>query len=157
EGMRRRLPEGRDRSEREQRLDQLPPDPAGQIKALQEYQFAEPEAERKFQELLKSLQQQMMQPFLSGMKQSLQNITPRDMQRLREMMRDLNRMMRDKLEGDEPDWNAFKQKWGDQFPGVESFDELMEQIGRQMAQMQSLMRSMSPEQRAQLEEMMRSL
>src|SRR5262245_19741559 len=76
EGMRRRLPEGRDRSEREQRLDQLPPDPAGQIKALQEYQFAEPEAERKFQELLKSLQQQMMQPFLSGMKQSLQNITP---------------------------------------------------------------------------------
>src|SRR6266704_6531244 len=69
EGMRQRLPEGRERAQREQQLDQLPPDPAGQIKALQDYKFADPEAERQFQELLKSLQQQMMQPFLSGMKQ----------------------------------------------------------------------------------------
>ena len=99
----------------------------------------------------------MMKPFLSGMQQSIQNMSPQDMQRLREMMRDLNRMLRDRLEGDEPNWDEFKQKWGDHFPGVDSLDELMQQIGRQMAQMQSLMQSMSPEQRAQIEEMMRSL
>jgi len=157
EGLKQRLPEGKDRAQREQRLDRLPPDPAGQIKDLQNYKFAEPEADRKFQELLKSLQQQMLQPMLSGMKQSLQNMTPEEMRQLREMMRDLNRMMRDRVEGNEPDWDRFKQKWGDRFPGVESFDELMEQIGRQMAAMQSLMQSMSPEQRSQLEEMMRSL
>src|SRR6185295_15307122 len=48
DGIKQRLPEGKDRAQREQRLDRLPPDPAGQIKDLQNYQFAEPEADRKF-------------------------------------------------------------------------------------------------------------
>jgi len=153
----RRLPEGRPRARHEQQLDRLPPDPAGRIKALQDYEFVDPEAERLFQELLTSLQQQMLQPFLQGMKQALEGMTPHDMQRLREMLRDLNRMLREKAEGGEPDFQSFKDKWGQHFPGVESFDQLMEQIGRQMAQMQSLLQSMSPEQRQQLEDMMRSL
>src|SRR6059036_3409504 len=153
----RRLPEGRPRARHEQQLDRLPPDPAGRIKALQDYEFVDPEAERLFQELLTSLQQQMLQPFLHGMKQALEGMTPHDMQRLREMLRDLNRMLREKAEGGEPDFQSFKDKWGQNFPGVDSFDQLMEQIGRQMAQMQSLLQSMSPEQRQQLEEMMRSL
>ncbi len=153
----RRLPEGRPRARHEQQLDRLPPDPAGRIKALQDYEFVDPEAERLFQELLRSLQEQMLQPFLQGMKQALEGMTPHDMQRLREMLRDLNRMLREKAEGGEPDFQSFKDKWGQNFPGVESFDQLMEQIGRQMAQMQSLLQSMSPEQRQQLEDMMRSL
>src|SRR6266511_21986 len=153
----RRLPEGHERARHEQQLDRLPPDPAGRIKALQDYEFVDPEAERLFQELLNSLQQQMLQPFLQGMKQALEGMSPGDMQRLREMLRDLNRMLLLKLDGGEPDFQGFKDKWGESFPGVESFDELMEQIGRQMAQMQSLLQSMSPEQRQQLEDMMRSL
>src|SRR5215467_15128257 len=152
-----RMPEGKPRAQHEQQLDQLPKDPAGQIKGLQDYEFVDPEAKRLFKELLQSLQQQMLQPFLSGMKQSLEGMSPQDMQRMREMLRDLNRMLRDKLQGDEPDFQSFKDKWGDHFPGVESFDQLMEQIGRQMAQMQSMLQSMSPEQRRQLDEMMRSL
>src|SRR5262249_37639813 len=47
--------------------------------------------------------------------------------------------------------------WGQNFPGVESLEQLIEQIGRQMAAMQSLMQSLSPEQRQQLDEMMRGL
>jgi len=152
-----RMPAGKERARHQQQLEQLPLDPAGQIKQLQDYQFVDKDAEQKFQELLKSLQQQMLQPFLSGMKQAMQNMSQQDMQRLREMLRDLNRMLRDKLEGGEPDFQQFKDKWGEHFPGVESFDQLMEQIGRQMAQMQSLLQSMSPGQRQQLEEMMRSL
>src|SRR5207249_2730713 len=127
----RRLPEGRPRARHEQQLDQLPPDPAGRIKALQDYEFVDPEAERLFQELLRSLQEQMLQPFLQGMKQALEGMTPQDMQRMREMLRDLNRMLREKAEGGEPDFQSFKDKWGQNFPGVESFDQLMEQIGRQ--------------------------
>ena len=138
----RRMPEGQERSQHERQLDQLPPNPAAQIKQLQDYDFVDPEAERQFKELLQSLQQQMLQPFLSGMKQSLEGMSSQDMQRMREMLRDLNRMLRDKLQGDEPDFQSFKDKWGDHFPGVESFDQLMEQIGRQMAQMQSMLQSM---------------
>src|SRR5215467_6907614 len=153
----KKMPQGQERSQHERQLEQLPQNPAGQIKQLQDYDFVDPDAERQFKELLQSLQQQMLQPFLSGMKQSLEGMSPQDMQRMREMLRDLNRMLRDKLQGDEPDFQSFKDKWGDHFPGVESFDQLMEQIGRQMAQMQSMLQSMSPEQRRQLDEMMRSL
>jgi uncharacterized protein with von Willebrand factor type A (vWA) domain len=157
EGVKQRMPEGRERTGREQRLDALPPDPAGQLRELQQYDFVDPEAKRKFEELLNSLRQQMMQPMFGAMQQALSGMTPQDLKAMREMMQDLNRMLRQKAEGEEPDFDAFKEKWGDRFPGVESLDQLIDQMGRQMAAMQSLMQSLSPEQRKQLDEMMRSL
>src|SRR5437588_5410448 len=157
QGIEQRVPPGAERDQKMERLDQMPPSPAGRIRALQSYEFTEPEAKRKFDELLKSLQQQMMQPFLQNMQQGLQNMTPQDLQRMREMMRDLNRMMRDRLNGEEPDFQGFKDKWGQQFPGAESLDDVLEQMGRRMGQMQSLMESLSPEQRQQMQDMMRSL
>ena len=144
-------------AQREAQLDQMPPDPAGRIKELQNYQFMDPEAWRMFQELLQSLRQQMLKPFMQGMQQAMSNMSPQDMQRMREMIQDLNRMLRDRAEGNEPDFQAFKDKWGQNFPGVENLDQLLEQMGKQMAQMQSLMESMTPGQRRELQEMMQSL
>jgi uncharacterized protein with von Willebrand factor type A (vWA) domain len=141
----------------QQALDQLPKDPAGQLRDLQQYDFVDPEAKRKFEELLQSLREQMLKPFMQGMQNALSSMTPQDMARLREMLQDLNRMLRERADGGEPDFEAFKQKWGDQFPNANSLDELLEQMGRQMAQLQSLMQSLSPGQRQQLDEMMRSL
>jgi uncharacterized protein with von Willebrand factor type A (vWA) domain len=155
--VRDRLPEGGERAGREAALDRMPPDPGGRLRALQEHDFFDAEAKRKFDELLDSLRQQMMKPFMQGMQQAMQNLTPDDLRRMREMMQDLNRMLAERAAGNEPDFEAFKQKWGQNFPGAESLDDLLEQIGRQMAQMQSLMQSLSPGQRAELEEMMRSL
>jgi uncharacterized protein with von Willebrand factor type A (vWA) domain len=156
-GIERQVQEPGERARKLDALDKLPPEPAGRIKELQDYKFTDAEAERQFQELMKSLQQQMMQPFMQGMKQALDGMSADDMKRMREMLRDINRMMRQRAEGDEPDFDAFKEKWGQNFPGVESLDELLDQIARQTAQMQSLMESMSPEQRRQLQEMMSSL
>jgi len=86
----------------------------------------------------------MLKPFMQGMQNAMNNMTPEDMARMREMLQDLNRMLRERAEGNEPDFEKFKQKWGDQFPGAESLDDLLEQMGRQMAQLQSLMQSLSP-------------
>jgi uncharacterized protein with von Willebrand factor type A (vWA) domain len=144
-------------AERQAALDRLPPDAAGRIRHLQHYDFVEPEARRLFDELMQSLRQQMLQPMLAGMKSALEGMGPEDVRRLREMLQDLNRMLRDRAEGREPDFQAFKAKWGQHFPGVASLDQLLEQMQRQMARMQSLMQSLSPEQRGQLEDMMRSL
>ena len=157
QGIAHRFPEGRERRGREQLLDRLPPDPAGRIRQLQDYDFVDPEAQRLFDELMQSLRQQMLQPFLAGMQQTLQNMTPEDLKRMREMLQDLNRMLREKAEGGEPDFERFKQKWGQHFPGVNSLEELIERMGQQMAQLQSLLASMSPAQRHQLEAMMREL
>src|SRR2546426_7663786 len=54
-------------------------------------------------------------------------------------LQDLNRMLRQRAEGQEPDFQAFKDKWGQFFPGAESLDELLAQLGRGIAQMQSLL------------------
>ena len=157
QGIKDKVPEGPQRRQHEQKLDAIPPDPAGRLRDLQAYDFVSPEAKQKFDELLASLRQQMMQPMFNSMQQALKNMSPGDLARMREMMQDLNRMLRQKAEGEEPDFDAFMTKWGQSFPGVESLDQLIEQLGRQMGAMQSLMQSLSPEQRAQLDEMMRGL
>ena len=144
-------------AEHQQSLDELPETPAGRIQGLQSYEFMDPDAHRMFWELMKGLQQQMLQPFLSNMQKALGNMTPQDFERMREMLRDLNRMLQARAEGREPDFEAFKQKWGDRFPGAENLDQLLEQIAQQAGQMQSLLGSMSPGQRHQLQDMMQSL
>ncbi|MDP2660352.1 MAG: VWA domain-containing protein [Dehalococcoidia bacterium] len=139
-------------------LDALPPDPAGAIKALSDYDFMDSEARQEFQDLLKMLQQRMMENYFQGMQQSLQNMTPEDLQGIRDMVKDLNQMLQEKARGGEPDFQSFMQKHGRYFPpGINSLDELMDHLQRSMAQMQSLMQSMTPEMRQSLQGMMDSL
>ncbi len=138
-------------------LDKLPADVPGQIKRLSEYDFMDDEAREKFKELMDSLQQQMMQQFFQGMQQSLQNMTPEDIAKMREMIRDLNKMLRERQEGKEPDFDAFMQKHGEYFPGVNSLDDLIEQMQQQMAAMQGIMDNLSPEQRQELQDLMEQL
>ena len=62
------------------------------------------------------------------------------------------------MEGRTPDFNGFMERYGDMFPpGINSLDELLEHLQRQMAQMQSLLQSMSPEAREELRQMMDAL
>jgi len=138
-------------------LDKLPQDIPGQIKGLSEYDFMDDQAREKFNELMESLKQQMMQQFFQGMQQSLQNMTPEDIAKLREMIRDLNKMLRDRQEGKEPDFDSFMQKHGEYFPGVNSLDDLIEQMQQQMAAMQGIMDNLSPEQRQELQDLMEQL
>jgi uncharacterized protein with von Willebrand factor type A (vWA) domain len=138
-------------------LDKLPQDVPGQIKGLSEYDFMDDEAREKFKELMDGLQQQMMQQFFQGMQQSLQNMTSEDIAKMREMIRDLNKMLRERQEGLEPDFDAFMQKHGEYFPGVNSLDDLIEQMQMQMAAMQGIMDNLSPEQRQELQDLMEQL
>ena len=138
-------------------LDKLPEDLPGQIKGLSDYDFMDDQAREKFKELLDSLQQQMMQQFFQGMQQSLQNMTPEDITKLREMIRDLNKMLHDRQQGLEPDFDSFMQKHGEYFPGVNSLDDLIEQMQQQMAAMQGIMDNLSQEQRQELQGLMEQL
>jgi uncharacterized protein with von Willebrand factor type A (vWA) domain len=73
------------------------------------------------------------------------------------MVRDLNELIRERIGGREPDVREFLAKHGRFFPGAQTFDDIIDQLAQRMAAMQSLMRSMSPEQRAELESMMEAL
>ena len=141
-----------------EQLDKLPPGTGGRVKGLQQYDFMDPQARQEFEELLQMLQQQMMQSYFQGLQQGVENMTPEAMQQVREMVQDLNRLMQQRMSGQEPDFQQFMDKWGKLFPeGIENLDDLIEHMNRQMAQMESLLNSMSPEQRRQLEEMVGAL
>jgi len=139
-------------------LDQLPPEVGGRIKQLRDYDFMDPEARQQFEDLLDTLQKQVMQNYFKGMQEGLQNMTKEDLKRTQEMVKDLNDLTQRKLNGENPDISDFMAKWGDFFPpGIENFDQLAKHMQEQMAQMQSLMNSMSPEQRNELQGMMEAL
>ena len=155
EALRKMLQQMADRK-REQ-LQELPQDVPGRLKGLSEYDFMDSEARQKFQELMQLLQQQVMQSYFQGMQNAIQSMTPEDLARSREMVRDLNQMLEDRIQGREPKFNEFMDKYGDMFPGVSNLDELLEQLAARMQAMGSLMQSMSPEMRQQLQDMMDNL
>jgi uncharacterized protein with von Willebrand factor type A (vWA) domain len=139
-------------------LENLPPDFAGSVKSLTDYEFMDPEAQQKFAELLKQLEQQILGSRFEGMKQQIQNMSPEDLQRMREMVKDLNQLLQEKQRGGNPDFQSFMEKHGDFFPpDVTSLDDLIERMQRGMAQMQSLLDSMSPEMRQQLQQLTEDL
>jgi len=139
----------------QQALEDLPGDPAGRIKGLNDYDFMDPNARQKFQELLASLQQQMLQQTFQGMQQAMQNMSAQDLQEMRNMLRDLNEMLDERKRGGEPDFERFMHKYGHFFgPDIKNLDELLDHMARQMAAMQNLLDSMTPEMRQQLQESM---
>ncbi|MBW3557564.1 MAG: hypothetical protein KY454_11580 [Actinobacteria bacterium] len=147
-------------AERRMQLDLLPPDLASQVRELQKYEFTSSEAREQFDELLDRLRQQLMQSYFNSMSEALQNPDPRQMQRLKDMFDELNRMLEMRAAGRDTDaaFAQFMQRFGDFFPGrPEDLDELLEQLAQQMAAMQSMLNSMTPQQRAQLQALMDQL
>jgi len=149
-------------SSRKQQLDQLPRDAGGAIRELQGYEFMDQRAEQAFQRLLEDIKKGVVDTYFKEMTQQLQQMSAQDMTVLREMARDLNALIRQKLEGIpeaqlQHNYQDFLGKWGRLFPDAPAtFDEFLEQLRRQMARMDSLMQSLSPEMRQQLGELMAS-
>jgi uncharacterized protein with von Willebrand factor type A (vWA) domain len=138
-------------------LDGLSPDIGERIRGLQDYDFLEPNARERFDELVKRLQAQVLDQFVSGMSDAIESMTPEDLAANRAMVRDLNELIRQRIGGEDPDASAFLAKHGRFFPGAQTFDDIIDQLAQRMAAMQSLMRSMSPEQRAELSSMIDAL
>ena len=139
------------------RLDALPDEVGERIRGLQDYDFLEPPARDRFDELVKRLQQQVLDQFVAGMSDAIRSTTPEDLAANREMVRDLNDLIRERIAGGDPDASEFLAKHGRFFPGARTFDDIIDQLAQRMAAMQSLLRSMSPEQRAELQSMMEAL
>ncbi|MYJ42417.1 MAG: hypothetical protein F4076_08265 [Acidimicrobiaceae bacterium] len=140
-------------------LDMMPPDLAGQFKALDNYDFESDEARRQFAELAERLREQLMQQFLDRMAGAVGDATgdgaaSEEMQRLKDMLAELNAMLAQRARGEEPDFEGFMERYGDFFPeNPKTFDELLEVMARRMAAAQALLNSMTPGQRDQLQQL----
>jgi len=136
-------------------LDRLPPEVGPRIRALQADDFLEPEARRRFDDLVAGLRSSMLDRFGAGLADAVKEMRPEDLDAQRSMVRDLNGLLAQRIQGQEPDPDdvgRFLAQHGRFFPGAETLDDVIDQLAARMAAMQSLLQSLSPEQRAELQD-----
>ncbi len=138
-------------AEKNVQLDLLRQDLAGKVRGLQNYEFESQEAQQRFDDLLDRLRQELVNQQFGQMADAMSNMSPEELARMKDMMAELNRMLEQRAAGEEPDFDTFMEEYGDFFPNnPQTLDELLEDMARQMAAMQAMLNSMTPEQRQQL-------
>ncbi|MEZ5311535.1 MAG: hypothetical protein R2735_13275 [Microthrixaceae bacterium] len=132
-------------------LDMLPEDLAGRVKGLENYEFVSPEAAALFETLSERLREQLMSNYVNQLTDAVQGMSGAQMDRMKDMMAELNAMLEQRQRGETPDFEGFMERFGDMFPGEpQTLDELLEIMARQMAAAQAMFNSMTPEQRDQM-------
>lgn len=140
-----------------ERLDALPSDAGARIRGLRDYDFMEPAARERFDELVKRLEKTVLDRYVEGLSNAIRGMTPDDLAANREMVRELNGLFQERLVGREPDVSDFLRRHGRFFPGAQTLDDIVDQLAERMAAIQSLLRSVSPGQRAELQSMIDAL
>ena len=141
---------------RETFLDALPQDLPGRLQELREYRFADPEAQRRFDELMRELAEQILGAYFRNLAQGLKDLSPEEMQRMKDMLAELNTMIeaRERGEHTQEDFDRFMARYGDFFPDRPgTLDELLESLARRMAAMSRLLASLPPDRRRELEQL----
>ncbi|MGH3898210.1 MAG: hypothetical protein ACRDTA_08125 [Pseudonocardiaceae bacterium] len=139
---------------REARLDALPPDTARAVTELVDYDWRSVEAAQAYQEIRDLLGQQLLEQRFEGVKQALQSTSPEDVERIRQMLNDLNDLLAAHARGDTDTsqrFTAFMRKHGDFFPErPRTVEELIDALAARAAAAQRMLNSMSAQQRAEL-------
>jgi len=143
----------------EAELDALPNDAARAVRQLSDYRWRSPAAAAKYGQIRDLLRREVLDSQFRGMKQALEGATPADVQQVRDMLADLNRMLDDHARGRHtPEQFAdFMARHGQFFPeNPADIDELIDSLARRAAAAQRLLDSLSDQQRQELSDLMSS-
>ncbi|MGV9303695.1 vWA domain-containing protein [Nonomuraea sp. NPDC004354] len=138
---------------REAALDALPDDTASAIQELSSYDWRSPAARQTFEELRDLLRREVLDTQFKGMRDALANPDPAAMERIRQMLSDLNDMLDRDARGEhtQADFDSFMSKYGDMFPErPRTLEELVDTLARRAAATQRMLASLTPRQREEL-------
>ncbi|MCW2498413.1 MAG: von Willebrand factor type [Frankiales bacterium] len=138
-------------------LETLPQDTARAVQQLKPYQWRSPEARAAYEQIDDLLRREVLDSQFRGMKQALESATPEDMQRVKDMLADLNQMLEADARGEhtQEQFDEFMAKHGEFFPSQPgTLEELVDELARRAAAAQRLMDSLTPQQRQELGELM---
>src|SRR3954462_6328414 len=141
----------------EAELDALPEDTAGAVRGLKDYSWRSEEARQAYDQIQDLLRREVLDSSFSSMKQALENASPEDMQAVKDMVADLSQLLDAHNRGEDTDqqFRDFMDKHGQFFPeNPESIDELIDSLARRAAAQERMMAGLSPDQRAELAELM---
>jgi len=140
-------------------LDQLPPDTAGAVRELADRQWRSPQAAATYEQIRDLLRREVLDTQFRGMRQALAGARSEDLERVRDMLADLNAMLDADARGEDTTaaFDQFMQRYGDMFPEhPRNLDELVDALARRAAAASRLLASLSPEQREELAALMQA-
>lgn len=140
----------------EAQLDALPSSTAAAVGELSEYTWRSETGRENYAKIRDLLGRDLLESRFQGMKQALESTTPEDVERIREMMSDLNDLLAAHARGDDTtrQFADFMARHGEFFPeNPRDTDELIDALAARSAAAQRMMNSMSAEQRAELAEL----
>ena len=141
---------------REIQLDALPADTGGAVRELDSYDWQSADAREAYQEIRDLLGRELLDQRFAGMKQAMENATPEDVERVRQMLEDLNQLLAHHAAGAETtaEFDQFMSEHGEFFPeNPQNTEELIDLLAARAAAAQRMLNSMTPQQRAELMEL----
>ncbi|HEV7187312.1 MAG TPA: VWA domain-containing protein [Blastococcus sp.] len=141
----------------EDELDALPDDTAGAVRALKDYPWRSDEARQAYQQIQDLLRREVLDSSFASMKNALENASAADMQAVKDMVADLSQLIDAHNRGEDTQerFAEFMDKHGQFFPdNPESIEELIDSLARRAAAQERMMAGLSPEQRAELSDLM---
>jgi uncharacterized protein with von Willebrand factor type A (vWA) domain len=141
----------------EDELEALPDDTAGAVRALKDYPWRSPEARQAYEQIQDLLRREVLDSSFASMKNALENATEADLQAVKDMVADLSQLIDAHNRGENTDerFAEFMDKHGQFFPdNPESIEELIDSLARRAAAQERMMAGLSPEQRAELSDLM---
>jgi uncharacterized protein with von Willebrand factor type A (vWA) domain len=142
---------------REAELDSVPADTAQAIRHLAGYDWRSPAARQAFEQLKDLLRREVLDSQFRGIKDALSRPDPQAMQRVKDMLADLNQMLEADARGEhtQADFDDFMASYGDMFPEhPANLEELVDQLARRAMAAQRLLSSLSQDQQDELASLM---
>ena len=144
----------------EAELDQLPPEVARAVRQLADYRWRSPEAAATYEQIRDLLRREVLDSQFRGLRDALAGASPEELQRIRDMVADLNAMLEADARGEDTtrQFEEFMERYGDLFPeNPRTLEELVDALARRAAAASRLAASLTPEQRAELAALSRSV
>lgn len=140
----------------EMQIGSLPPSTAQAVEELSEYNWRSPQAREDYDKIKDLLGRELLDQRFAGMKEALEGANEQDRQRISEMLGDLNELLAAHNRGEDTTeaFDEFMAKHGEFFPeNPRNTEELIDSLAQRAAAAQQFYNSLTPEQRAELDQL----
>jgi uncharacterized protein with von Willebrand factor type A (vWA) domain len=123
------------------------------VRQLADCRWRSPEAAATYEQIRDLLRREVLDSQFRGLRDALAGASPEELQRIRDMVADLNALLEADARGEDTQrqFEEFMERYGDMFPeNPRTLEELVDALSRRAAAASRLAASLSPEQRAEL-------
>ncbi len=141
----------------EMELATLPDEVAGAVRALADHEWHSEQGRAAYEAITEMLRREVLDAQFAGLKEALSGNDPETSARVRDMLADLNALLAAHARGEDTTdaFREFMDRHGELFPeDPADVDELIDALARRQAAAARMMASLTPEQRAQLGQLM---